>query len=49
MHIYQTQARYAVGPLCTLYTSAEVCDDGQLQLVGGSTEYEGRVVCYNKE
>ena len=40
MHIYQTQARYPVGPLC---------DDGQLQLVGGSTEYEGRVVCYNKE
>jgi deleted-in-malignant-brain-tumors protein 1 len=32
-----------------MYTPTEVCDDGQLRLIGGSTEYEGRVeVCYNE-
>jgi hypothetical protein len=32
-----------------MYTPAEICDDGQLRLVGGSTEYEGRVeICYNE-
>ena len=32
-----------------MYYHAEICDDGQLRLVGGSTEYEGRVeICYNE-